>query len=114
LLDELGRPGRQQDRVAVEGEVGAVVIAVEPVGGEFDDASGRQGIEPDQGSGDAYFERQGVVVEAASQLFAALVLVEEARRQRLRPRRDGEFPGQSAGGGPADEGGKAPASSGAG
>ena len=39
--------------MAVEGEVGTVLVAVESVGGEGDDAGDGQGVEPDQGTDDA-------------------------------------------------------------
>ncbi|WP_167368111.1 hypothetical protein [Streptomyces agglomeratus] len=66
LFDELAQSGREQHGVPVDGEVGAGVVLVEPVRGDFDDLGDGQGVEPDQRTDDAHLAGQRGVVEAAA------------------------------------------------
>ncbi len=82
--------------------------------GEVEDAGDWQGVEPDQGADDAYFERQRVVVEAAAELSVVLFVAEELRGQALGLPWDDELAGQAAGDRPADGGADSAAAGGVG
>ncbi|MFJ3823427.1 hypothetical protein [Streptomyces nodosus] len=69
---------------------------MEAVGGQDDDAGGRDGIEPDQGIDDACFPRNGVVVEAASELVVEVFFVKELGRVPLGRPGDGELAGEAS------------------
>ncbi|MGW7546076.1 hypothetical protein ACWGKQ_33975 [Streptomyces sp. NPDC054770] len=83
--------------MAVEGEVGTVLVTVEAVGGQFDDAGGRDGIEPDRGTDDARFPGKGVVVQTAPELLPEVLLVQEPGRAPLGRSGDDELAGDAPG-----------------
>ncbi|MET9272953.1 hypothetical protein [Kribbella sp. NPDC003557] len=81
LLDEAGKFGWDQNGIVFDGEVGAVVVAVEAVNGQFDESADRQRVKPDQSTGDSCREGKCVVIEAAFPLIVAVLFAEESRRQ---------------------------------
>ncbi|MET8797348.1 hypothetical protein ABZV91_13040 [Nocardia sp. NPDC004568] len=63
-VDQASQGRWKQDGVAVDGEVGAGVVAVDSVGGELDDEDQGQGTKPDQCSRDSCCQRDGFVGQA--------------------------------------------------
>jgi hypothetical protein len=57
---------RQDDGAAVDRQVGLVRVVVELVGGELDDAGQGEGVETDEGCGDADVRQKRSVVQAAA------------------------------------------------
>ncbi|WP_258053834.1 hypothetical protein [Streptomyces sp. Ru72] len=108
FLDKEGQLRRQEHGAAVEGEVGAVLVTAETVGGQLDDAGDGDGIEPDQGTDDACFPGNGAVVQAAPELLLEVLFVQEPGRVLLGRSGDGEFSGDVAGHRPLDERGDRP------
>ncbi|MEU0676943.1 hypothetical protein ABZ330_29370 [Streptomyces sp. NPDC006172] len=66
VVDKTGELRRQDDGVAVDRQVRVVRVVVELVGGEFDDAGQGEGVEADEGCGDADVRRKRSIVQAAA------------------------------------------------
>ncbi|MEV6839384.1 hypothetical protein AB0N17_33590 [Streptomyces sp. NPDC051133] len=64
VVAEAGELRWQDDGVADDRQVGVIRVVVEVVGGEFDDAGQREGVEADEGCGDVNVRRKRGVVQA--------------------------------------------------
>jgi hypothetical protein len=104
VVDEAGELRWQDDGVADDRQVGVIRVVVEVVGGEFDDAGQREGVEADEGCGDANVRRKRGVVQAPAQFLVVVFFDLELAGELGGPVLDGQSgPGEVAGAGPADE-----------
>ncbi|MFZ4192181.1 hypothetical protein [Streptomyces pseudogriseolus] len=66
ILDETSQFRREHHGMAVDRQVGVLVVAVELVCGQFDDPREGEGVETDEGAGDAHLQGERNVVEASA------------------------------------------------